>query len=146
MYIKVGREVINQMYCNFEEAPSKIAVFPVHIPWQAMWLTSPFPWIVMVQTGSPRSGQSSQCPKCRLYPIRLLCPWNSPGKNTGVVSHSFLQGIFLTQDSNLSLPHCRQILYLCATREAQNQTTIYKLVYWHGLTSDLWTWLVWNYF
>ena len=25
--------------------------------------------------------------------------------------HSLLQGIFLTQGSNLSLPHCRQILY-----------------------------------
>ena len=36
---------------------------------------------------------------------RLLCPWNSPGKNTGVDSHSFLQG------SNLGLLHFRQILY-----------------------------------
>ena len=46
-----------------------------------------------------------------LLPTRLLCPWNSPGKNTGVGSHSLLQGIFLTQGSNLDLPHCRQILY-----------------------------------
>jgi len=30
---------------------------------------------------------------------------------TGVGCHSLLQGIFLTQGSNLSLPHCRQILY-----------------------------------
>ena len=28
-----------------------------------------------------------------LYPARLLCPWNSLGKNTGVGSHSLLQGI-----------------------------------------------------
>ena len=42
---------------------------------------------------------------------RLLCPWNSPGKNTGVGCHSLLQGIFLTQGSNLGLLHCRQILY-----------------------------------
>ena len=28
-----------------------------------------------------------------LYPARLLCPWNSPGKNTGVGCHSLLQGI-----------------------------------------------------
>jgi len=28
-----------------------------------------------------------------------------------VASHSLLQGIFLTQELNLSLPHCRQILY-----------------------------------
>ena len=32
-------------------------------------------------------------------PPRLLCPWNSPGKNTGVGSHSLLQGIFLSQGS-----------------------------------------------
>ena len=31
----------------------------------------------------------------------LLCPWDSPGKNTGVGgSYSLLQGIFLTQGSN----------------------------------------------
>ena len=35
---------------------------------------------------------------------------DSLGENTGVGSHSFLQGIFLTQGSNLGLPHCRQIL------------------------------------
>ena len=42
---------------------------------------------------------------------RLLCPWTSPGKNTGVGSHSLIQGIFLIQGSNLGLPHCRWILY-----------------------------------
>ena len=31
--------------------------------------------------------------------------------NTGVGSHSLLQGIFLTQGSNLGLLKCRQILY-----------------------------------
>ena len=44
-------------------------------------------------------------------PARLPCPWNSPGKNTGVGCHSLLQGIFPTQGSNLGLPHCRWILY-----------------------------------
>ena len=46
-----------------------------------------------------------------LYPARLLCPWDSPGKNTGVGSHSLLQGIFLTQELNPGLLHCRWILY-----------------------------------
>ena len=41
----------------------------------------------------------------------LLYPYNCPGSNTGVGSHSFLQGIFLTQGLNPGLPHCRQILY-----------------------------------
>ena len=47
----------------------------------------------------------------RLQPTRLLCPWNSPGKNTGMGNHSLLQGIFLTQGSNPDLPRCMQILY-----------------------------------
>ena len=38
-------------------------------------------------------------------PTRFLCPWNSPGKNTGVGCHFLLQGIFLTQESNLCLLH-----------------------------------------
>ena len=36
---------------------------------------------------------------------------NSPGKNTGMGCHAFLQGIFPTQGSNPGLPHCRQILH-----------------------------------
>ena len=39
-------------------------------------------------------------------PTRLLCPWDSPGKNTGVDCHFLLQEIFLTQGLNLGLPHC----------------------------------------
>ena len=35
----------------------------------------------------------------------------SPGKNTGVGSHSLLQVIFPTQGSNPGLLHCRQIVY-----------------------------------
>ena len=36
-----------------------------------------------------------------LYSARLLCPWDSPGKNTGVGCRALLQGLFLTQGSNL---------------------------------------------
>ena len=46
-----------------------------------------------------------------LEPARPLCPWDSPGKNTGVDCHDLLQGIFPTQGWNPSLLHCRQILY-----------------------------------
>ena len=42
---------------------------------------------------------------------RLLCPWDSPGKNTRVGCHFLLQGIFPSQGLNLGLLHCRQILY-----------------------------------
>ena len=47
----------------------------------------------------------------RQEPTRLLCPWNSPGKNTEVGSHSRLQGIFPTQGLNPDFLHWRQILY-----------------------------------
>ena len=41
-----------------------------------------------------------------------LVAHQAPLKNTGVGSHSLLQGIFQTQGSNPgSLLHCRQILY-----------------------------------
>ena len=46
-----------------------------------------------------------------LGPTRLLCSWNSPGKNNGVGCHLLPQGIFPTQGLNLGLLHCRQILY-----------------------------------
>ena len=45
-----------------------------------------------------------------MYPTRLLCPSDFPGKNTGVGFHFLLQGIFLTQGSNLHfllLLHCQ---------------------------------------
>ena len=48
----------------------------------------------------------------RLYPARLLCAWDSPGKNTGVGCHALLQWIFLTQGLNpplLSLLHWQMV-------------------------------------
>ena len=62
----------------------------------------------------------------RLQPARLLSPWDSPGKNTGVDCHSLLQRIFPTQGSNPGLLHCRQILYCLSYREDQS-----------GIKSDL---------
>ena len=46
-----------------------------------------------------------------LQPHGLYSPQNSPGQNTGVGSHSLLQGIFPAQGSNPGLSHCRWILY-----------------------------------
>ena len=40
------------------------------------------------------------CDSMDLWPARLLCPGDSPGKNIGVGCHVLLQGIFLTQGSN----------------------------------------------
>ena len=50
----------------------------------------------------------------KLFPLQLfatlwaaacLCSWDPPGKNTGVGSHSLLQGIFPTRGLNLCLLH-----------------------------------------
>ena len=38
-------------------------------------------------------------------PARLLCPWDFPGKNTGVGCHFLLQGIFQIHGSNPCLLH-----------------------------------------
>ena len=46
-----------------------------------------------------------------LWPTSLLCPWDSPGRDTGVGCHSLLQGIFLTRGSTQGHLHCRQSLY-----------------------------------
>ena len=58
-------------------------------------------WSVMSNSWQPHGLQSA----------RLPCPWDSPGKNTGVGCHALLQGIFPTQGSNPGLLHCRRILY-----------------------------------
>ena len=46
----------------------------------------------------------------------LLCPRDSPGKNTAVDCHALLQGIFLTQGLNLGLLNCKQMLYPLSNR------------------------------
>ena len=57
----------------------------------------------------------------RLYPTRLLCPWDSPGKNTGVGCHFHLQGIFLTQGSNPG--------FLCLVEDTFYFVTVYSFKY-----------------
>ena len=52
------------------------------------------------------------------YSLQLLCPWDSPGKNTGVGYHALIQGIFLTQGSN---PHLFCLLHWQAGSSATIQ-------------------------
>ena len=47
----------------------------------------------------------------------MVCPWNSPNKNTGMDCHSLLKGTFQTQGSNPGLLHCRRFFTVWATRE-----------------------------
>ena len=47
-----------------------------------------------------------------------LCPWNSPGKNTGVGSHSFLLRLFSTQGPTQVSHIAGRFFTIWATREA----------------------------
>ena len=61
----------------------------------------------------------SLCPS-GLQPARLLCPWDSLSKNTGVGCHALLQGTFPTQGLNLCLLY-RQANSLLLRLEVFNQ-------------------------
>ena len=52
-----------------------------------------------------RSVVSDSLRPCGLGPARLLCPGDSPGRNTGVGCHSLLQGVFPTQGLSMRLLH-----------------------------------------
>ena len=85
--------------------------FTVLIKPQGLLLPPPLPPLL---ENTVRVLLTQSCPTLRphgLQPARLLCPWDSPGKNTGVGGHSLLQGIFPTRVSNLGLLHYRQILW-----------------------------------
>ena len=88
-----------------------------------LYLLRPLHWPA---DSSPLHHQSEDEVKCEVL-VTQSCPtlcvpmdwglpsssvlWNSPGKNAGVSCHALLQEIFLTQESNLGLLHCRHILY-----------------------------------
>ena len=55
--------------------------------------------------------------KYQAFPLSLYCILYTPGKNTGMGCHFLLQGIFSTQESNLGLLHCWQILYQLRYKE-----------------------------
>ena len=46
-----------------------------------------------------KSLQLCMCNPVDCSPQSSYCPWDSPGKNTGVGCHALLQGIFLNQES-----------------------------------------------
>ena len=78
----------------------------------------------------------------RLHPTRFLCPWDSPGKNTGEGCHSLLWGIFLTQGSNPGVQHCRQILYHLSHHEVNIiQLPILQHLRRHNKEKVTWAWL-----
>ena len=65
-------------------------------------------------------------------PTRLLCPWDSPDKNTGVGCHALLQGIFPTRDlTRITVGSCTAGRFLTAE-------PLSKLIYiWASLVAQI---------
>ena len=72
-------------------------------------------------SGVSHSAVSKSLRLHRLWSARLLCPWDSLGKNTGMNCHALLQRIFLTHGSNPGLWHCRQIHYRLSYSEVLSE-------------------------
>ena len=121
---------------GFHRAPG---LGPLHHMANSHWLTILHMLRCMLQCSSLKSSHPFHPPLCPqvclsvcvshlvvsdslwshgLGPARILCPWNSSGKSTGVCCHSLLQGIFLTQGSNLGFLHCRQIIHHKSVEES----------------------------
>ena len=96
------------LQCMKVKSESEVAQSCPTLSWTAAYQAPP-------SMGFPRQEYWSWVPSSHVQlfvtpqPARLLCPGNSPGKTTGVGCPSVLQGIFLIQESNAGLPHCRQI-------------------------------------
>ena len=76
-------------------------------------------WVAMLTSrGSAQPRVKSRSPALQVDSL----PSQPPGKpkNTGVRSLSLLQGLFLTQESNQGLLHCRRVLYQLSYQESPN--------------------------
>ena len=62
-----------------------------------------------------------------LQPTRLLCPWNSPGKNTGVGSHPLLLGSSQPRDQTQVSHIAGTFFTIWSTREASDLRNCYLL-------------------
>ena len=82
-----------------------------------------------------------------LLPTSFLCPWNFPGKNTGVGYHFLFQGIFLTQRWNLLLLHWQADFFFhhCATWEAHIGNLENHIFYFTFLIIKLCTYTCWRF-
>ena len=62
---------------------------------------------------------------------RLLYPWNSPGKNAGVSSHSLLQGISPTLGLNPGIKPTLQADSLPSEPPGKPTSSVYRHFYWY---------------
>ena len=100
-----------------------------------------FFWVLVTQSCLALCGP-------RLWPARVLCPWDSPGKDTGVGCHFLLQMIFLTQGLNPGLLHHRWTLSPSEPPgKDASSITIWKIQFFSTLpsilsSSNICTWLL----
>ena len=67
-------------------------------------------------------------------PTRLLCPWDSPGKNTGVSCHFLLQYMKVKSEVSQSLSHARLLaIPWTAAYQAPPSTGFSRQEYWSGV-------------
>ena len=93
-------------------ASSKICFFLFIVKYLSHYNSKVWFWYLLFKWSVTNSVVShSLQPHALCNPTRLLHPWDSPGKNTGVGFHFLLQEIFPIQELNLGLIHCKQILY-----------------------------------
>ena len=86
------------------QAPLSMGIFQARI----------LEWVAM--PSSRESSQSRDQTQVSHYAGRFFTEPPGKTKYTGVGSLSLLQGIFLTQESNRDLLHCRQVLYQLSYR------------------------------
>ena len=100
----LNRKVQHQVYLNLSQfmpaKPLSAVSCRIIASDYATIVASDYATIYLTSIHYPKVLVTQSCPAlcdsmaCR--PARLLCPWNSPGKNNRLGSHSLLQGIFLT--------------------------------------------------
>ena len=76
-----------------------------------------------------------------LQPTKLLCPWNSPGQNTGVGRRSLLQGIFPTRGIKPRSPALQadSLLSELPGKPECQRIDAFKLWCWRRLLRVPWT-------
>ena len=81
----------------------------LYSPWNSPGQNTGVDSLSLIQGNLPNPGIEARTPTLQADSLPAE-PQGKP-KNAGVDSLSLLQGIFLTQESNHGLLHCRQILY-----------------------------------
>ena len=73
-----------------------------------------------------------------LQPTWILCPWDFPGKNTGVGCHFLLQGVFPTQGSNPPLLHWQADSFPLSDQGSLTLILpVFKMIKFYGQWLDL---------